>query len=171
MGLLIMFISMYLFNVGIGWAKPVPINPYNFKDMKKGTLYTAAAGPFSNFVMAIVFALLFKLLIMGYYTPGEITLYSQILLIILLVLRYFVFYNVLLGLFNLIPFPPLDGSKILGGFLSDDLYFKWMSLERKGFFVLLALMIIGQLFGVSIIGLIIFKPTEYIVSLLLGINL
>jgi len=109
-----------------GWAKPVPYNPYNLKNQKWGSAIVGAAGPASNFFMALVFGLVLRFG-MGTFLPP-----SSIAIIVLIV-----FINLLLGIFNLIPIPPLDGSKLLFAVLP----YKWdhvqHSLERYGFFVLL----------------------------------
>ncbi len=94
---------------GFGWAKPVPINPYNFRDFRSGMLWVSLAGPLANFALALVsLFLLFLPARLGFYWPG----YAQFVNIL-------VIYNVLLGVFNLIPIPPLDGSKILAALLPE----------------------------------------------------
>ena len=113
---------LMLFVVHIGWAKPVPINPYNFKNYKRDTAITAAAGPAANFLMAILLSLIFALL--------RSTLPTQYLMngfqiFITNFLFYAILINLALGIFNLIPIPPMDGSKILGGFLTDKQYYKY----------------------------------------------
>jgi Zn-dependent protease len=98
----------------IGWAKPVPYNPYNLKAGKWGPALVAAAGPGSNFVLAIIFAIFFRLLVVN---PS----FAPILPLLLMV----IFTNVILGLFNLTPVAPFDGSKILFTLLST----KWRKVE------------------------------------------
>jgi Zn-dependent protease len=89
----------------VGWAKPVPINPYNFKDQKWGRLKVSIAGPAANFLVAIFFGLIIR------FFPLN-SAFSSLLSII-------VFYNFLWGLFNLVPIPPLDGSHILFSLLPE----------------------------------------------------
>jgi len=114
---------------GIGWAKPVPINPSNFKDQKYGSLKTAAAGPAVNLIIALFFGLLIRFTINLNFFPAEIyPLFSFIVLI-----------NILLAVFNLIPIPPLDGSHILFTFLPDSLHNTKMFLGRFGFLILIFL--------------------------------
>ncbi|MGI6601309.1 MAG: site-2 protease family protein [Dethiobacteria bacterium] len=94
-------ITLLLF--GFGWAKPVPVNPYNFRDYRSGMLWVSFAGPLANFALA--FASLFLMYIpvrLGLHWP----FYHQFMEIL-------VIFNILLGVFNLVPVPPLDGSKIL----------------------------------------------------------
>ncbi|MDK2948864.1 MAG: hypothetical protein PWQ56_29 [Patescibacteria group bacterium] len=112
----------------IGWAKPVPINPYNFNDPKWGDLKVSIAGPLANFFLALVFGLLVMF----------VSLPESFLVVSLLV----IFYNVALGLFNLIPIPPLDGSHILFSFLGEKGFGIRRFLEQYGFFLLLLLIFI-----------------------------
>ncbi len=108
----------------IGWAKPVPINPYNLRNPRKDMAKIGVAGPLSNLGLALVFAIIFRLLGRGFL--------SDLVFI-------GVYINSLLFVFNLIPIPPLDGSRIVGAFLSYDAYEKYMRLERYGFIIIFAL--------------------------------
>lgn len=134
-----------------GYAKPVPFNPYNFKDMKRDSGLTALAGPASNILIAIVLSVLYHII------PNSSVQY---------VLSYTIFLNLILAFFNLIPFPPLDGSKVLGMFLTDEAYFKWTMQERKGMYYLFIILIIGRLLRLNIIGHIIFPPVSFLMKLL-----
>jgi len=96
---------------GIGWAKPVPINPYNFRDRKYGAIKVAIAGPISNLIIALFFGLSLRFLIFLNFTPSGI--YS--------IFSFIVYINLLLAVFNLMPIPPLDGSHILFTFLPDSM--------------------------------------------------
>ncbi len=123
-------VPMITFLIGgfiFGWAKPVPYNPYNLKNQKWGPAAVGAAGPASNFLVAIVFGLLIR------YGPVFAAIPASFIQIAALI----VFINIILGVLNLIPIPPLDGSKVLFAFLSN----KWRQiqefLERYGFFILL----------------------------------
>ena len=136
------FISFVL--LGYGWAKPVPINPRYFKDPKKGMALTAAAGPLSNLVLAIIFATLYgsslKFLLRVSF-PNEATL---ILAEAFLSLLYAgVSLNVSLMIFNLIPVPPFDGSRIFLSFLPPKYYWKIMQYERYIYMAFLILLVIG----------------------------
>ncbi|PIT94429.1 site-2 protease family protein [Candidatus Falkowbacteria bacterium CG10_big_fil_rev_8_21_14_0_10_39_9] len=113
-----------------GWAKPVPFNPYRLRDQKYGAAKVALAGPMGNLILAVMFALVLRLF------PGlDGTLASFLGLI--------VYINIMLMVFNLLPIPPLDGSKVLAAFLPAKVQTKFFELERYGlllvlFFVLFA---------------------------------
>ncbi|MBC8525257.1 MAG: site-2 protease family protein [Candidatus Cloacimonetes bacterium] len=155
--------TIMLFIAHIGWARPVPINPYNFRNIKRDTAYVALAGPAANFISAVIFSLIFNFL--------NSTFNASLNNIFMIIVFYTIFINVALGLFNLIPFPPLDGSKILGAFLSDEAYFKYQRFERKGAFILIGIIILGNLMGLNIIGRIIIPPIRVIVGLLTGVSI
>ncbi len=113
----------------IGWAKPVPINPYNFNDQKWGDVKVSIAGPLANFLLALIFGLLVMF----------VDLPESFLVVSLLV----IFYNIVLGLFNLIPIPPLDGSYILFNLLGDKAIGFKRVLEQYVFLLLLIFLIPG----------------------------
>ncbi len=158
-----------LFVIKIGWAKPVPINPYNFQNFKRDTALTAAAGPASNFIMAILFSIVFN----GYMKMfnDSMIMGNTITLFIGRILFLTIFFNLALGLFNLIPFPPLDGSKILGGFLSDRVYFKYTAQERKGMIAFMAIMLLSYVLRIPIVSYIIMPPLNFLMKLLTGLTL
>ncbi|MCK4359306.1 MAG: site-2 protease family protein [Candidatus Cloacimonetes bacterium] len=155
--------TIMLFIAHIGWARPVPINPYNFKNVKKDTAYVALAGPAANFISAVIFSVIFNI-----FNP---TVYMVEKNVFLLILFYTIFINIALGLFNLIPFPPLDGSKILGAFLSDEAYYRYQRFERKGAFILIGIILVSNLMGLNIIGGVIMPPINFFIKLLTGISI
>ncbi len=122
----------------VGWAKPVPINMYKFKNPKRGMAITALAGPGSNVLIAVVFMFLFG----AAYIP---LCASEAGVYILGMLQMTAFISLGLAIFNLIPVPPLDGSKVLFSLISDEAYVKLMRYERYGMIVMVALMATGIL--------------------------
>ena len=162
-GLIMLFIAR------IGWAKPVPINPYNFRNYKKDTALTAAAGPAANFILAILLSIIFNLI--KKMNPDIMYHASSLTQFWLSMLLYAILINLALGLFNLIPIPPMDGSKILGGFLSDEAYYRYTARERQGAQLLMIILAISFVFRLNIIGSIIMPPLNFFLKLLTGITL
>lgn len=116
--------------VFFGWAKPVPYNPYNLRDQKYGPALVSAAGPGSNLLLALLFGILIRALIA--YAPM-----SSWLITFIGLLSYIVIINIFLAIFNLVPIPPLDGSKILYAILPDSANNIKMFLEQWGMFLLI----------------------------------
>lgn len=129
--------------LGFGWAKPVMINPNNFKKPKRDDILVSLAGPMMNLLLAIVFAFIIKATI---YLPESI-IFSDVFGTVLQVLKSTVIINVVLMIFNLIPIPPLDGSHVLFGLLNMKNTEVYYNLQRYGMYILL--------------GLIIFDLTDY----------
>ncbi len=137
------FICMVL--VGFGWAKPVPINTRYFKKPKRDMALTAAAGPVSNLILALIFAILLRVEIE--LAPRFVT--DQLSYNIFMWLNTFLFLgvrlNISLAVFNLIPIPPFDGSRIFLTLLPTDLYFKIMKYEQYIYIGLMVLLVLGAL--------------------------
>ena len=136
-------ICMLLFH--IGWAKPVPINPRNFKNPKRGFAICALAGPLSNIIMAFFSAGLYLLLVKLF---AHTSFSSEFLFNLANNLLLFVFLfhsiNIGLGIFNLIPVPPLDGSRLLTVILPERAYFKIMKNERKIYLLVVIWLLAGD---------------------------
>lgn len=125
---------------GIGWAKPVPYNPYNLKDQKNGPMLIALAGPASNLALAIFFVLFIKIAI----TAGFVNL------VFFSFLFSIVYFNILLAVFNLMPIPPLDGSKILYAILPDSSYKIKEAFDQYGIVLLLVFILFFSSFIIPI---------------------
>ena len=128
---------------GLGWAKPVPINPINFENPKKGMMLSSLAGPLSNIGLAFLSMVLYKLS----YIPAYMGISGAFFATIQTFLLYMISINITLGVFNLIPIPPLDGSRIATYFLPQRIYFKIMQYENIIFIALLVALWFGILDG------------------------
>lgn len=155
-GTLLLVVSMFS-GFGFGWAKPVPIDPTYYKNARRGTVLVSLAGPVSNLLLAFIFA--FPMAIIGVkngYTVSEILGSNGIFPgyswqeILFNISSYFYMINIGLATFNILPVPPLDGSKILTAILPSDLYFKLMQYERYVglFFLALILWKPGVLYSI-----------------------
>lgn len=135
-----LFGTLCLLFVGIGWAKPVPIDARYFKNPKAGMALTAAAGPVSNFLLAFVSMIIHKLLL--YWS---VVSRSQAVGYLATVFLYMVVINCMLAIFNLIPVPPFDGGRIFTFFLPEKWYFAVMRYERYIYLVVIVLVFMGVL--------------------------
>lgn len=125
---------------GFGWAKPVGVNPMYYKDRKKGMALTAIAGPVANFIMAFVGVLIGALLLVtGIFLGWSDTVLSNINYVFYL----FAFRNLCFMVFNIIPIPPLDGSKVLGMFLPNRIYYNVLQYERYAILIIMLLSLSG----------------------------
>lgn len=152
--------TLIFFIAHVGWAKPVPVNPMYFKDPRKGMLLVALAGPLANFALAAAFAALYHL-VGSIEIPGRESLLFKILYPTVLICQAGVFVNLVLGIFNLIPIPPLDGSNIVAGVLPRRTAARYMALSRYGVFVILALVVAAQLFNISLLSRVLLPPVEF----------
>ena len=125
--------TMMLFLFGFGWAKPVPVNFTQLRDKRMGMILVSSAGIITNMLLAFCALFLYRLL-----SPSPSSIAAQLL-------YYFARINIILAAFNLIPLPPLDGSKILMGFASSSVRNFLSRFERYGFFIIIALLYLGVL--------------------------
>lgn len=124
----IMMVASMIGGAGVGWAKPVPINPMYYKNRKAGTMLVSIAGPISNLFLS--FAFIFPMLYIGSKYDIRTLDPSDMNVIIYSISRMFMFTNISLAVFNLLPVPPLDGSKILSGILPTKQYYQYMQYEN-----------------------------------------
>jgi Zn-dependent protease len=129
LGTAMFFITYLLGGFVFGWAKPVPVVSYYFKNRQKGMAIVGLAGPVTNFILAIVF-----IVILNAIHPDPAGLLFEAFSTLFAV-------NVVLGLFNLVPIPPLDGSRVLGAFLPRKAYERWAGMDRYGMILVLVFMI------------------------------
>lgn len=168
MGLGVFIFTALLGPFAIGWAKPVPVQPRYFKRPREGMMLVSAAGPLTNFMLAIVFALVFKLCA-NLVASGAVQT-STALEFVMQSASYGILINCALGWFNLLPVPPLDGSHILLGLLPAGLAKLYTSLGRYGMLIVIVLVatgvfkhILGSLvFGtLKVIGSLVGIPTNF----------
>lgn len=132
--------TLLLIFAGFGWGRPVPFNPYNLRNQRWGPAFVSLAGPLMNIVLATIFAVILKLFVMYSAIPFENGLIQ--------LLNAMIVINIILAVFNLIPIPPLDGSKILYAFLPARSLGAVMAFERWGSYLLIFVVIFaGSFFG------------------------
>lgn len=155
---------LFLLLFGFGWAKPVQFDPRNFKNRRVGTFFTAAAGPLSNMLFCFL-----SMVVYGIFTVLSFENDSTWLTVASTVFYYLSIYNATFAVFNLIPFPPMDGSKIVGELLPFRLRYRYYGLERYFYiFYIVLIVLINRLDFISILssGLInLFMP---LVNIILG---
>jgi len=147
-----------------GWAKPVPVNQYRLRNPRYHMMAVAIAGPASNFVLATLGAVLIGIAsaIAGTSILAEDNVLGVALTMFLLI-------NIFLGLFNLLPIPPFDGSHIVGGLLPDRLRYQWAKLQRVGIFLLIGVIAYSWWFGTGWLQSLLGPPLYYAMEFFVGI--
>ena len=157
--------TIMLLIAGFGWAKPVMVNPYNMRGNPHTSMaIVAAAGPFTNVLLAALAAMLFRIGLVDPTFSSAGTLPSLNFL-----LTEFVWINLILAFFNLIPVPPLDGYRILMGLLPGDMGIRLRALERYGFILLLALIFFLPMVGIDVLNWLVVAPSAAMFGVLAGI--
>jgi len=159
MGSLVFLITALTGGFIIGWAKPVPINPRYFRKQREGMIVVSAAGAAANVVLVALFYMAFSFL--RSHVPAPESLWAQTYEPLYLITQFGVVINVILAAFNLLPVPPLDGSKILAVLLPRNLAYKYLSIERYGLIIIVLLVATGALRFV-------FEPIWYIIERILS---
>ncbi len=160
------FGTIMLLISGFGWAKPVMVNPMNLRGNPRTRMaIVAAAGPISNVIMAVIFALPFQLGLVRFSTFGGSTVFPSLGEL----LFQFVWINLILAFFNLIPIPPLDGYKILTGILPPDIAYRLRPLEQYGFLILMGAIFILPMLGIDLISNLIMGPSMAVLTFLIGL--
>ncbi len=142
--------TLLLFIVHFGWAKPVPVDPRNFRNPKKDMLLVAIAGPVSNILTAIAAAVVLK----AVFENFAVILPGSGVDVAVRMLVWFIYIGIVLAVFNMLPVPPLDGSRVLYGLLPDSLAYRYARFETYGIFILFGLF----LFGGKFLSYFIFVP-------------
>ena len=150
-----LFLIVMRSSVLFGWSKPVPVTPWRLKEAKKDMALVGAAGPASNFLLALVAGMLFRWAAGA--LGGQHALTQALFFAVLI--------NLVLTFFNLIPIPPLDGSRIVMGFLPHGLAMQYVKIERYGFIILFAFFFLG------LFQRIIFPFVNFFLKLIVGISL
>ncbi len=156
--------SLLLLVAGFGWARPVPVNLYKLqRENEYAPVWVSLAGPVSNLVLAIIAAIPFRLGLVSIFgaTSRFFPTPSQFL-------GEFIFLNLILLFFNLIPIAPLDGEKVLTYLLPTQSRGTLDQIRPYGPMLLLALIFVGPRIGFDLLGLLIWTPTQWLISLLLG---
>jgi Zn-dependent protease len=148
LGTLLIFVLLISGLPGIGWGKPVQFNPFNLRNPRRDAAIISLAGPASNFGQALIYGVIY------YLVPTQFNEFFE----------PFIYVNFLLGFFNLIPIPPLDGFKVVNGILPVKLSYSWQSLERYGVLLLLVLIFVGS----PILSLLVQTPALYFTRLILN---
>lgn len=153
----IFFLIMMMSGFGIGWAKPVPVNPANFKSPRWDNLKVSLWGPLSNILFAIALSILYRTVIRPFLPD-----FTDLVL-------WCVAINIMLALFNILPIPPLDGSHILSSLLPTEAArsFEYV-ISKYGMTILLVIIVLDRVTGISVLGILLGRPVNMLFALLTG---
>lgn len=160
--------TIMLFLVHFGWAKPVPVNPVNLQDPKRDMLWISLAGPGSNLLLAFLFGAVIRVIGVPRLSAG---FSGSGMELIGLMMVYGVIINIALAIFNLIPVPPLDGSKIFHAFIPDRYEQQYLQFQQYGPMILIGLVMLGMFSNISIFGAILRPGISFFSVLFAGVDL
>ncbi len=166
-GTIIVPLLLYFSNTGFlfGWAKPVPVNPYYFRDPKREMMWVSLAGPGANMLAAFACGLILRVMSL---MAGGFGMGSSLFGIAASMILYGMIINLVLACFNMIPIPPLDGSKVLMRFLPPRYEIIMLQLQGMGMFLLIGIIMIGNVINVPILGMIIHPFVSFFSFLFAG---
>ncbi len=151
--------TIMLFVVGFGWARPVPVNPRNLQNPRQDMMWIALAGPCSNVLLAFALGWL-------YYNTAPT---SEMMSIFRAMLEFGIYINLVLCFFNLLPIPPLDGSRIITGLLPQEQAYQFSKLEQFGPGLLIGLIVLDRFMNLGLLSSLILSPVFYCRRLILSL--
>ena len=146
--------TLMIIVIGIGWAKPVPVNFNNLRNPKRDMIWVSVAGPVTNLILAILSAVLIRIIVPLTEPVPDSSSLQLFLEPVLLMLSFSVYINLLLALFNLMPLPPLDGGRVLMGLLPDRLATKLSRIEPYGMIIIIVLVFFTDIFKYTILPML-----------------
>ncbi|MEI6206859.1 MAG: site-2 protease family protein [Desulfuromonadales bacterium] len=141
------FGTLMIFIIGIGWAKPVPVVSENLRNPKRDMIWVAAAGPITNITLAIISALLLRIIVVISNPAGSNSAFSMLIEPLVMMLAFSVYVNLLLAIFNMIPLPPLDGGRVLVGLLPYRQAAALARIEPYGMIIIILLVFFTNIFS------------------------
>jgi Zn-dependent protease len=146
--------TLMIIVIGIGWAKPVPVNFNNLRNPKRDMIWVSVAGPLTNLILAIISAGLIRIIVPLTEPLPDSSSLQLFLEPVLLMLSFSVYINLILALFNLMPLPPLDGGRVLMGLLPDRLAAKLSRIEPYGMIIIIVLVFFTDVFKYTILPML-----------------
>lgn len=142
---------------GFGWAKPVPVDPFNLQNPRRDNLFIALAGPASQIILSLILGIIYRILVFTFLSTAALSL-------VLVVISTFIYINLILAFFNLLPFYPLDGFSVVLGILPEQYARQWEETKSYGLILLVMILLLPNRF--FSLGNIIGTPVEFIYKLL-----
>ncbi len=159
--------SLSMLLIGVGWARPVQINARNFKNPKRDMAISAAAGPIANLILAVIVLILSNILMVAFNSLMPQNTLGMIFVYLYSFLQYVAYISVYLAVFNLIPIPPLDGSRLASAFLPDKYYYMLMRYEQFSFVIFMVIIYVSSKLGFNPISNIASGFVDFMESVIL----